>query len=402
MKLAIEALVASCDDGGRAAGITIRSQLEPVAGAGAPVKPPTYAGDGPGVFQVDERWWGDPPARTTVIVLDNVPSQANRLEAALQGLADELGLPRVVLDLSEIDMPSHLLRRIDGYRFPHRHADAYLRDAMLDGQAFKDTDFGRQLLTATSDSAEILLAWFPQSLLFGYWQSHLGKKRSQAKLARAWVSEIAGYDPATNGTSGWTRALALKGDPLNLSSDERVVYDENDLLSVGWTLDDSGAKPSGGKKKEKLSEIGHGQVTVRPSDAALTGVSFRGIEQASTVSFAGLRRVNCRTPVASAAARALLVALGLVAHVAAFERSFSLRSGCDLRAAASSWRWIGEKGAESIEVPTLGEVENLFRSSVAAARDAGLLEGGGWGAEPLLLKPNAGLREAIAKTWPLT
>src|SRR5205807_2877406 len=129
---------------------------------------------------------------------DNVASQANRLEAALEGLREGFGLPELVLDLSAVtSLPPHLPRRISGFRFPHRHADAYLRDAMAGESRFQDTPTGTALLGATADEPVALYEWFPQSLLFGYWQSHLGKKRSQAKLARSWVSEIVGYDPAT-------------------------------------------------------------------------------------------------------------------------------------------------------------------------------------------------------------
>src|SRR5438034_11485138 len=98
MQIDADRLAEACGDSAQDAGITIRTDLEPLAGRGAPVKPPTYAGDqGQHLFQEDQRWWGDPPAKTAAIVLDNVPSQANRLEAQLELRAAELGLPQVVL-----------------------------------------------------------------------------------------------------------------------------------------------------------------------------------------------------------------------------------------------------------------------------------------------------------------
>jgi CRISPR-associated protein Csb1 len=69
------------------------------------------------------------------------------------------------------------------FRFPHRNADAYLRDATLDGASFMGSEVGRAVFDATADCPEALLQWCPQALLFGFWQSHLGKMRSQAKLA---------------------------------------------------------------------------------------------------------------------------------------------------------------------------------------------------------------------------
>jgi CRISPR-associated protein Csb1 len=393
MRIEMDRLIRACADDSQEAGITVHTILEPLAGPAAPVKPAVYAG---GQFQEDERWWGDPLARTRVIVVDNTPSQANRLEAALEGLRASLGLPEIVLDLSSVKaLPSHLPRRLSGFRFPHRHADAYLRDAMLDGRSFPETPVGAAIVNATAEEPMALFQWFPQALLFGYWQSHLGKKRAQAKLARSWVSEIAGYEPARQGE--WTRVLGLKGDPLNLSVDEPVSYDGDDLLR-GWQME-QGQRSSGRRQRETLAEIGHGQVPVRPQEAALAGVSFRSIEQHATVSFAGLRRVHYRDGEASAIGRALLVALGLVAHMAAFGRAFSLRSGCDLRPVHTRWRWLGTEGEEELEPPSLEEAVTLFHACRQRAETMGLTEGGGWDRDPLVVTPNPSLARAITATW---
>lgn len=394
MRIEIDRLIEACRDDSRAAGITVHTVLEPLAGPATPVKPAVYAG---GRFQEDERWWGDPPERTRVIVIDNTPSQANRLEAALEGLRSALGLPELVLDLTSVEaLPSHLPRRLSGFRFPHRHADAYLRDAMLDGQPFPRTPVGKAIVEATAEEPTPLFQWFPQALLFGYWQSHLGKRQTQAKLARSWVSEIAGYVPAPE--DEWTRVLGLKGDPLNLSVDEPVSYDEKDLLR-GWQVVEQGQRSGGRRQRETLAEIGHGQVPVSPQEAALAPVSFRSIEQRATVSFAGLRRIHCRDDETSATGRALLVALGLVAHVAAFGRAFSLRSGCDLRPVRTRWRWLGAEGEEDLEPPSLEETTELFHACRRRAEAAGLTKGGGWGGEPLVVTPGPSLLRAITGTW---
>jgi CRISPR-associated protein Csb1 len=394
MRIDVDRLISACGDSSEEAGITIRTTLEPLAGPAAPVKPAVYAG---GQYQEDERWWGDPPARTRVLVIDNTPSQANRLEAALDRLRPTLGLPVVELDLSHITaLPSHLPRRLSGFRFPHRHADAYLRDATLDGKPFPQAPLGASIVNATAEEPAALFQWFPQALLFGYWQSHLGKKRTQAKLARSWVSEIAGYVPAREGQ--WTRLLGLKGDPLNLSVDEPVVYSEDDLLS-GWEVDEQRTKTGGRRQRESLSEIGHGQVPVSAQEAALAPVSFRSIEQRATVSFASLRRIHCQDSESSAAGRALLVALGLVAHVAAFGRAFSLRSGCDLCPVRSEWSWLSKAGKEELAPPSLDEAIALFRESRSRAQARGVTVGGGWDQDPLVLAPSEALTQAITRTW---
>jgi hypothetical protein len=269
------------------------------------------------------------------------------------------------------------------FRFPHRNADAYLRDATLDGASFMSSEVGRAVFDATADCPEALLQWCPQALLFGFWQSHLGKKRSQAKLARAWTSEIIGVEPAADDVRRW----GLKGDPLNLSVADGVSFD--DAAQEEWEF---------AAKGKRLSEIGHGQVPVVGEDAALAGVSFRQVVQQSTVSFASLRRIRSAT--GPAEARALLAALGLVGHVGAFGRPFNLRSGADLRPRASTWLWLGPEGDEVLEVPDFAQATALFKGCVARAEAVGLPVGDRWASEPLVLQPAPNLAEAIRKSWP--
>lgn len=389
-----EMLRRACADDAVDAGIRIAAGLEPLGGPGAPVKPAIYPGR---VYQEDRRWWGSGDDRTEVraVVIDNAPSQANRCEAALEQLRAELGLPELILDLGGIDtLPPHLPRELSSFRFPHRHADAYLRDAVHVGDPFPKTAVGRAIFAATADRPLALLEWFPQSLLYGFWQSHLGNKRSQAKLARAWTSEIVGYRPATTET----RSHAVKGDPLNLSIDESASFNSEDLLDESWTFQ-GGVKT--GKKGEKLSEIGHGQALARTEESALAGVSFGAVEQQSTVSFAALRRIHVGSADENAAARALLVALGLVAHVGAFGRPFSLRSGADLRPVATDWTWLGMSQDDALAPLNRADAAALFSDCAGAAESVGLPVGSRWASDPLRLEPNEALVKAITATWPL-
>lgn len=394
MKLTADLLVEACGDDSRHGALTIRTTLEPVEGAGSPVKPPTYPGDGGSgaMIQIDQRWIGegDDRRKSEVVILDSVPSQANRYESALGEMAESLGLPQIVLDLSSVgNLPPHLPGQLTSYQFPHRNADAYLRDAELDGQSFPRTAIGRSILTATASSPDPLLQWCPQALLFGYWQSHVGKI-TQSKLARSWVSELVGIDPAATDV----RATGVKGDPLNLSTDEKVYADESDPLT-GWGFESEGRKGA-----TRLSELGHGQVLVVGTSRPPAGISFADIRQQSTVSFASLRRINAESGERSAAARALLAAIGLVAHSRAFGRPFSLRSGCDLYPVRSDWVWRGAEGESVIEPPTHEELIELFRECVGRAEAAGLPVGSYWASEPLVLTPNRSLAEAIRRTWP--
>lgn len=392
-----EMLISGCADDSQDTGITIRTVLEPLGGDGAPVKPATYEG---GRFQGGRRWWGEGGDRRVVdlLVIDNEPSQANRLEFALKSLQPTFGLPEISLDLSSAGLlPPHLPKEISSFQFPHRNADAYLRDAVLGGVKFPYTEEGAAIFKATADNPEALLRWFPQALVFGFWQSHLGKKRSQAKLARAWVSEIVGIDPA----AADVRRMGLKGDPLNLNVADAVEYPG--LNPEEWLLVEKVKNSEKGKNAEKggkLSDIGHGQVPVG-DDGALAGVSFREVVQQSSVSFAGLRNVRFQS--GAAEARAMLVALGLVAHVSAFGRSFFLRSGADLRPASAQWVWLGANNSGDVALKPLAiDTANvLFRECIERAEGAGLPVGTKWPA-PLIVEPNPSLLSAIQKTWPVS
>ena len=392
-EITLEALLKGCADDSFDDGIRIDTELEPLAGAGAPVKPAVYAG---GEYQTDRRWQAPGDAESTpVIVIDNVPSQANRLEEALRQHRESVGIPEFVLDLSELTgLPAHLPTRLSSLQFPHRNADAYLRDALLDGEEFLKTELGKALFAATPQACGTLVEWFPQSLLYGFWQSHLGKKRANTKHARAWVSEIIGWQPASDDTKN----MGLKGDPLNLTTDEVVTSNPDDRAK--WDVGVSKDVDDG--KRDKLSEIGHGQVLFMGGDKlAAAAVSFARVTQRATVSFAQLRRVSLGngSADADAAIRALLVALGLHAHELAFGRGFALRSGGELRPKARVVTWLGTGGDEPCDIGDAQKTLALLQEAKvhAQSRQVPLA---GWGQEPTILTPKDNLKEAVRSTWP--
>ena len=139
MELTLERLLASTASDSFDDGIRLDSNLEPLGGSGGTVKPAIYAG---AVYQADRRWppSGDTPPSDEpqdVFVIDNVPSQANRLEDALRRSRASTGVPEMILDLSGLPgLPAHLPRHLSSWQFPHRNADAYLRDSMLEGIDF--------------------------------------------------------------------------------------------------------------------------------------------------------------------------------------------------------------------------------------------------------------------------
>ena len=391
--LDLDRLLLACSDHGFDDGIRIDVELQPLSGAGGPVKPAVYEG---GRYQLDRRW-ADPDDETPVqvIVIDNVPSQANRLEHALWGDRSANGVPEFILDLSELGrLPAHLPRSISSLKFPHRNADAYLRDAQLGGEPFTRTELGQAIFASTAQDCGPLMSWFPQSLLYGFWQSHLGRKRHNSKHARAWVSEIIGWQPA----SVETRNLGLKGDPLNLNTDDAVTSNPEDRTK--WDI--GGAVRIEGGKRDKLSEMGHGQVPFMGEDAAASAVSFHRLSQRATVSFAQLRRISLgrdATAEADAAARALLVALGLHAHQLAFGRAFALRSGADLRPSTTAATWLGSYDDEELDLGGVDATRELLGACRSHAASTGVpLDG--WNRPATLLQPSVALAKAIRLTWP--
>lgn len=405
-ELSADLLVAACSDNSAAAGLTITATIEPMAGPGSPVKPPIYAaarqGEGP-QYQFHAAWRGDGEHRRTVTatVVDNVPSQANRIEAALAVLVETAGLPEYVLDLTDLgDLPAHVPTSLSSFQFPHRGADAYLRDAELDGAAFGRTDEGKALFAATDRDPLPLLAHVPQALVFGQWQSHLGKGFSQARFARSWTSEITGYEPALLGeAAGTPRRAGIKGDRLNLSIDEPVF--RSDVDQSEWSL---GKKEAGATKKESkgLAGIGHGQVPFSGGDGTPEPLSFREIEQRATLGLAGLRKLWFDgDPDTRALARAVPAALAILGHVEAFGRPFTLRSGADLRTVRDTrpWMWLGEE--EDVEVAPLTRqaARELFDEVVGRAAAAGLPVGPDHWARTMLT-PNSSLANAIRSTYP--
>ena len=392
-KIDLERLLSACADDSFDDGIRIDADLEPLSGAGGSVKPAVYEG---GNYQLDRRWASPGDAEATpVIVIDNVPSQANRLEQALRRDREASSIPEFVLDLSELgSLPAHLPRSLSSLDFPHRNADAYLRDAKLGDADFIKTDTGQAIFGATAQECGPLMSWFPQALLYGFWQSHLGRKRHNHKHARAWVSEIIGWQPA----STETRVLGLKGDPLNLNTDEVVTSNPDDRTR--WDI--GGAEKVEGGKRDRLSELGHGQVPFMGSDAAASAVSFQRVTQRATVSFAQLRRVSLGRDAsreADATARAVLVALGLHAHQLAFGHAFALRSGADLRPAASTVTWLGSAGDETCDIGGAEATRDLLTTARTHAESVGVpLDG--WGQPPMVLRPGDALAKAIRSTWP--
>jgi len=319
---------------------------------------------------VIERRMVDGKARENVL-LDSTPSQANRAEEALLR-AYRGGVVQV--PLMTVEHIGEVRVVLTSLEFPHRYADAYLRDSLLEGTAFDRSDIGRSLLSASLEDARALYAHDPGSLVFGAWNSH--RKGRQQKFPRVYASEVIGWDPVVGARS------AGRMDPLNLTGAQKPRKGDE-----GWDYSPAATKTKG----ERLSEIGHGNVAPNSQHG---GVTISSAQRFATLSLAGLDRIGFG-PVdaqAAVAARAVLAAYAIVADRLAFGGStLWLRSGCELVLESERLEWVNRGGGtEALDV-TRETAIDLFRlaTGVAGKHGIALFE------EPVRLTPSKALAQAI-------
>ncbi len=336
------------------------------------VFPPTYEG---GKYATEERIING--QKLPCVLLDSVPSQANRMELALQDAVDseQIKLPIVSVDFSVVKNPG--LPRVTSMQAPHRIVNAILRDSTL-GQGkqatrFRDSDIGKDLNQLSAAYATPLLKYAPHCLVFGMWDSTGPRGGLGVKFTRAIVSEIIGV----NATAGVKTSSRI--DPLNIMVNSGTLYKSKE----GWTLDENQARKEKGKpvklgKDGKPSEANHGNVTPTISDG---GFTIDYAEQSTVVSLPALRRLRFpanpgerSSPEADNAARTYLAALGLLGATLAIDAGYDLRSRCILRATDPiQWNLLGRPG--EADVPFTLDKDgaiSLYDDALAAVQKAKL------------------------------
>ncbi|WP_038842346.1 type I-G CRISPR-associated RAMP protein Csb1/Cas7g [Salinispora arenicola] len=343
-------LIAAVGEQRRESGVVVEAVYQPVGGAGGKVMPPTFpvVERGGSPYLLEERWVdGD---RVGTVVIDQVPSQANRVEEALLAARDTGRLSVPIFEMMVDGL------RLTSLQFPHRYADAYLRDSEVDGVRFDDSTAGKALRSVTTRDVRPLYAREPYSLLFGAWDSH--RRGRWPRFARLYQSMMYGLDPIV----GDRRSGRF--DPLNLTGG----VDNKDKAETDWRFLPEGQKAKGGR----LSEIGHGHIAPNPAHG---GVTVREVRRSAWISFAGLERLRFGEVSEEDAglARAALAALALVGDRLAFGRpSLSLRSGCELTRITETVAFEvagGEK--EPVEV-SVGDAVAAFVQLRAQAGAAGV------------------------------
>jgi CRISPR-associated protein Csb1 len=408
---------------GSAAAFRLTLKLEAVS---PKVFPPTYEG---GKYATEERIING--QKLPCVLLDSVPSQANRMELALQEAWEggEFELP-----VTSVDFGTSVSKEADDYikgikisslQAPHRIADAILRDSTLDGTKFPKSEIGVALDKQVRHSdVTPLLKFAPHCLVFGMWFSTGERGGLGAKFQRALVSEIIGI----NAVPGVTTASRL--DPLGIQK----LVDKEDEAGVaiyrakggGWTLNKAEAEKKGDKpvlfgKKGKPSEINHGNVTPdvvirrdknrnpilgdaeRPvmmvvfnneeenghkyvirderKPIPIGGFTIDYAEQTTVLSLPALRRLRFpakagakSSPEGDVAARTYLAALGLLGATLAVEAGYDLRSRCILKAKdAVRWELLGRPGEDSTYFDLSKEAAiDLYKKTLAAVKETKL------------------------------
>jgi CRISPR-associated protein Csb1 len=303
-------LVSALGTDRRHTAIVVQAVYQPVGGAGRTLMPPTYptsANDPEPYLMADRLVNGE---RRRAVVIDQEPSQANRVEEALRDTRDG---GRLALPIFELRAGAGEIR-LTSLDFPHRYADAYVRDSMVDGVRFDQSGVGQRLRLATAADVRPLYEREPCSLIFGAWDSH--RKGRWPKFARLYAAAMYGLDPVVGKRRGG------RMDPVNLTG----VIDDKAKAESDWKYIAEGAREKG----QRLSEIGHGNIAPNPVHG---GVTVSEIRRIASISFAGLERLRFgdASPDAAVLARAALASLALAGDRLAFGRpSVWLRSGCDL------------------------------------------------------------------------
>jgi CRISPR-associated protein Csb1 len=405
--LDLKTLTQAVADGGVA--FRCRVTLEPAAGEGTKVFPPTYAG---GVYATEKRRLKDREKPVECVLLDSVQSQANRMEEALQQAVDDgrLKLPMVEVDFAPYypgekqgDTKRLLepIGTVSALQVPHRIADAIFRESLLEGKPFRESSIGSRIGQVSARDATALFELCPTALILGMWDSTGPKGGLGAKFERALVAEIVGID-AEYGVKTSSRI-----DPTirkNPTLYETSNGDWTPLASEAQVDSKNKPKPFG----KKLSELNLGNVTPDMKDKQKQlyhgGVTISSAEQTIVLSLPALRRL--RFPVAGednsdrdSAARTVLAALALCAAALAAENGLDLRSRCLLWPVKPlAWELLGKPGEKREEVLLSGEdAIQLLNTAVEKAVSLGLK----WPHEPVTLTPSDRLLKTVVASQKL-
>lgn len=415
--------------GGNAAAFRCRRRLQPAGGEGDKVFPPTFAG---AVYAVEQRRVRREKSGSvetaTCVLLDSVPSEANRMELALQ---EALDAGRIKIPVLEVDFTEHeptgdveadekagrlidRIGKVTSLQVPHRLADAILRDSEFesksDGEtkrvAFRKSEKGKALNSASPANATAVFSLCPTALVFGMWDSTGPKGGLGSKFERALVSEVVGV-----GAEVGDLLRGVRRDPLEIRAAAKVVKANDKSYSVA---DAASARGAVSPSEVNHSSVPFPKVRDRKTDENLySGVTIDYAEQTTTLSLICLRRLRFPIDGKSDAgmekeakekarkeaeardvtARTVLAALGLCGATLAFEGGVGLRSRCLLWPdGPMEWELLARPGEEPKRYSLTADQAIELLNDAIAGIDAAKLP---WESEPITLKPSAELLKLV-------
>jgi CRISPR-associated protein Csb1 len=115
--------------------------------------------------------------------------------------------------------------------------DAIFRDSEYQGQPFRQSELGQKLDDARPANATPVFELCPSALVFGFWDSQGPHGGLGAKVQRALVSEIVGYQSVPG------KRTSSRIDPLQIENNVEIYAREGG----GWTLNEAEALTVNGR-----------------------------------------------------------------------------------------------------------------------------------------------------------
>lgn len=268
---------------GGPSAVVIKEFLEPAAGKGAVIFPPTFAAD-EDAKDKKAQYVIDGERENSSCLIDTVGAQANRLEPIFLKPVYRDWVPQINVRIGP--------RSVSILEAGHRAGDAVVRATELQPKirdAFKAYDAG---------DAEPMAKFAPTSLVFGAWDS----RDTQIKMPRLLESSVRAHNvERLRRAAQYFAALTPEEvvDSLDMNTSDKA---QKDALSTEGFLD----SPAG---------VTHGGIKVNAD-----------IVRTTILNLTALRSIGAPTEERTLAVRRYILALALIA--AAANDDFFLRQGC--------------------------------------------------------------------------
>lgn len=317
MKITQETLDTWATDPSGPVALYLKQRLAPVEEGGV-IFPPTYADIG---YNIDTLSDG-----TKVATVDNVGSQANRMEPIFESAPYRSLVPQLKIIINENNGHKEM-RSI--FALAHRSGDAVVQSCptlapkvAATFEALKHGDAGP------------LCALAPTSLVFGVWDSRGSSNEKRPRLVRSIIRawDVQPLHAAAQFNSVWKALDESQQDTLKKESEAKKTK----LSEIGF------ADAPAVFRKTKIPQLRNGEIN--PEARVLGGVLLNGrVEREVIINLIALRGLSGADTQESNHIRKYLLGLSLIAATADID--LYLREGCFLRyAGEDAWFSVPRRG----------------------------------------------------------